>query len=203
MRLGLDLDGTLLSCAERHTALMRAAARRVGASFDGTAFWMLKREGCNNRAALLRLGLPAPTAGLMDSIWAMAVESLQWLTFDRRLVAAETLAAAVRRGHSLHLFTARRNAAHARQQLARCGLLAAFSTIDVLAPDRAATAKATALAARGCDLLIGDSEVDLDAARIAAIRVRAVSSGMRSPAFLHAAGQHQVWPDINPCLEDL
>ncbi len=203
MRIGLDLDGTLLSCAERHTLLMRDAARRVAAPFDATAFWSLKREGCSNRVALLQLGLAKPTVDLMDASWVMAVESLQWLIFDRLIVDVGILTAASQRGHSLHLFTARRNAGHAHQQLARLGLLGAFSTIDVVAPENAAAAKASALLSRGCDLLIGDSEVDIGAARHAAIRFRAVSSGMRSQEFLIAAGQRDIWPDVNHCMEDL
>ena len=38
MELGLDFDGTLVTCKDRHVALMRAAARRLGAPFDGEAY---------------------------------------------------------------------------------------------------------------------------------------------------------------------
>lgn len=203
MRIGLDLDGTLVSCVERHTALMRAAARQVGQSVDTAALWLLKRSGKDNRDALRQMGLSAESIAAMAAIWSAAIESLQWLAFDRVLAAPDTLRAAKARGHTLHVITARSIPPHARQQLARLGLLPLFDSLDIVAPTQSAIQKAAAMAHRGCELYVGDAESDRLACQKADIAFRAVSSGMRSSEYLLGLGLLEVWPDINQCMRDL
>lgn len=203
MRIGLDLDGTVISCAERQTALMQAAARQMGCSFDAQDFWSLKRDGNSNRAALRMLQIPPEAAASMSAIWASNIEALQWLAFDRPMVASAQLQGIRRRGHSLHLITARRNVVHARQQLQRLAILDAVDSLTVVSPFDPAPAKAAALRAHACDVYIGDSEVDQAACRLAGIAMCGVASGMRSRAYLDACGVTKLWADLESCLGDL
>ena len=202
MRIGLDLDGTVVSCAERHTALMRAAARQMHCRFDAQHFWSLKRDGNGNHDALRLLQIPPGTAASMSAIWASNIEALQWLAFDRPMVAPAQLQGIRRRTHSLHLITARANAVHARQQLQRLAILDAVDSLTVVSPLDPAPAKAMALRAHACDVYIGDSEVDQAACRLAGIGMRAVTSGMRSRAYLDSCGVTELWADLETCLGD-
>lgn len=201
-RIGLDFDGTLVSCRERHTALMDALARPLGVDVPAAALWRLKRRGLNNADALRRLGVPGDAIERLLAGWTAQIERLPWLAFDRLLVKLPRLERMVCAGSSLHLLTARRSPPLLLQQLARLGMTNLFASIDVVDPDQAATSKAAALQRRGCAVFFGDSESDQRAATVAGVPFKAVSSGMRSAAFLRSQGCVDIRRRLDDYLAD-
>lgn len=178
--LALDLDGTLISCAPRHQALMRQLCRGDGLADDFIGrYWAAKREGASNLQALRTLGHPAPQA--RAAAWAREIEHWPWLGFDRLLPqVAETLAA---RPHRVTVLTARRERFFLQQQLDRLGLTPLIDDLIVVGPEQASQAKAEWLARLQPLAFVGDAESDADAAHAAGTPFLALSCGMRSTEF--------------------
>lgn len=194
--LALDLDGTLISCAPRHQALMRQLCRADHLASDFIErYWQAKREGASNLQALRDLGHPAPAA--RAAAWARDIEHWPWLGFDRLLPGvAEALE---RRRHSVVVLTARREHYFLRQQLSRLGLERRIDALIVVPPEHAVIAKAEALRQLQPLAFIGDTESDAEAASAAGCRFLALSCGMRSAAFWRARGS-QPYPDLSSAL---
>jgi len=184
--LAVDLDGTLVSCAPRHSALMRHVCRGDGLAADFIPhYWAAKREGASNLVALRELGHPAPSA--RAAAWGRDIEHWPWLGFDRLLPGvAEALAA---RRHRVVVLTARREPVFARQQLDRLGLARWVDDVIVVPPTAAAEAKARHLQALKPVAFIGDAETDAAAAQAAGIPFMALDCGMRSAAFWQRQGR--------------
>lgn len=199
IRIGLDFDGTVVSCRERHVFVLRTLARAFGVGVDHDAVWALKRAGLSTRAALDRLGGGAVTHDMVHA-WAAQIESLQWLGFDRPLLKGDLVARLRRSDCTLHLVTARRNAAHLHMQLNSLAMVDWWDSVDVVGAENAAVAKAAALRHRQCDLYIGDTEVDLAATNQMGASFVAVASGMRTKEFLRGVGAYEVADDVNEYL---
>ncbi|WP_202758967.1 HAD family hydrolase [Delftia acidovorans] len=190
MKIGLDLDGTILDCKLRQTQVLAALCRACAVSLDTEQYWLLKREGCSNRDALARMGVDELRVDAIVALWEHAIEDMCWLGFDFPLLhAVDTLHRWRESGHSLHLLSARRNHANARQQLRVLGL-DCFTSVDFVDPFQA-HAKRSALSRLCPDVYIGDTERDAQCARAAAVQPILVSSGLRSEKYLRTTGN---WP---------
>lgn len=187
MKIGLDLDGTLLDCRPRQTALLSVLCRASGLRMDIDRYWCLKRQGCSNRIALLRMGMDAELAGALTSLWEHAIEDMNWLGFDTILPGAlETLYRWRMQGHTLHLLSARRNSANARQQLRLLGL-DCFTSVEFVNPFDT-HAKQPALTKLRPDIYIGDTERDAECSNASGVASILVSSGLREKEYLHRIG---------------
>jgi phosphoglycolate phosphatase-like HAD superfamily hydrolase len=181
--LALDLDGTLVSCRERQVA----AAEAVAGPIDAERFWSAKQAGSTTREALAAQGVRDAEAAA--HAWAASVEDERFLALDRLLPGARAaLAEARAAGHRLLILTARRDAAAARLQIERLGLLALVDELVVVDPARAAEEKTRVLHLRGASGLVGDTESDARAAASAGVPFAAVAGGQRSGAFLRRHG---------------
>ena len=189
--LALDLDGTLLDAERRQCELAAAALRETGhaAAFDPTRFWALKREGATTREAFVSLGVEEWVGKRAAAYWALHVEAPGWLALDRPLPGARE-ALAWLRGHSVLVvvLTARQHPDRVRGEVERLGLRELVDDLLVVAPSAAVREKGAALARLAPRGYVGDSETDGAAARKAGVPFVAVTTGQRSPAFLHARG---------------
>lgn len=187
MKIGLDLDGTLLDCQRRQTALLAALCHACMQELDADEYWRLKRQGYSNRAAMRSLGVDEKRNEALALLWEHAIEDIPWLGFDALLPGAlETLCRWRAQGHTLHLLSARRNHVHAHQQLLVLGL-DCFDSVDFVDPfeQRAKQAMLTALR---LDVYIGDTERDAQCADDAGVPPRLVSSGLRDAMYLECVG---------------
>jgi phosphoglycolate phosphatase-like HAD superfamily hydrolase len=204
MNIGLDFDGTVVTCRARHVALMRASARRLGVALDAQTYWSGKRQGLSNSMALRAAGIePWPTEFLC-AMWLREVERYPWLGFDQPIDGVDrALETIVARGHQLHLISARTNAALLFMQLDRLGLRRLMASVTVVRQGNVAKDKAQALASRHCDFYVGDAESDHEAATRAGVPFAGVASGMRSEEFLHSLGVAWVRPTLGHHLDRL
>ena len=184
--LALDLDGTLVSCEQRHCALMRYLCRADGLTADFIPrYWAAKREGASNLQALRALGHAAPEA--RAAAWQRDIEHWPWLGYDQLLPGVTSALAALARGDiRIALLTARSQPAFLRQQLDRLGLSPNLDALVIVPPGQAAPAKAAALRKLSALAFVGDSETDAEAATLARTPFLALSCGMRSAAFWQA-----------------
>lgn len=197
--LALDLDGTLLSCAPRHQALMRQLCRGDGVAPDFIdRYWAAKRDGASNLSALQALGHPAAAA--RSAAWLQQIERWPWLGFDRPLPGVmEALSA---RRHRVVVLTARRERFFLEQQLDRLGLAGWIDTLVVVPPSQAARAKAQELKALQPVAFVGDSESDAEAAAASGTPFLPLDCGMRSADFWRRQGTLP-YPDLRAALAAL
>ncbi len=192
MTICLDLDGTLITCRERQSELLRAAARALGFTLDPYAIWTLKREGHSTRRALERLGTPREAAEAISRYWSLGIEQPCWLQFDRVPPGVLPQLQEWRRiGHRLVIITARSLPQWVVPQLRHLGILPLIDALHCVPPREAASSKATVLVDQKADLFIGDTESDAEGAQKAGVSFIAVASGQRSPEFLQ---QRQIGP---------
>lgn len=185
MKIALDFDGTVVTCASKQTTLLGAACAALGVKIDLAAAWERKRSGMSSERALVDLGVDSGLAAAIGGLWKSQVESVYWSQLDSLFPDVPgALEAARESGHRLLLVSARSRPDLLRIQLARLGVGRFFEQVVVVTPSSATSAKATALSDWGADWMIGDSEVDGQAAALAGVAFMAVGSGQRSPAFL-------------------
>ena len=196
--IALDLDGTLITCEPRQSAVLRAACIRNGICADVAAVWRLKRSGKSTLQALEILGTPTPLASKVAADWIAMIEEPQWLALDSAFPGTHPWLTAVKEsGHQLQLITARRRAEFLRPELRNLGLESFFSWIHCVSEGAVSSAKANHLQHSGARLFIGDSESDALAAKYAGCPFAAVSTGQLSEEFLQGA----VGAGIHPSLD--
>lgn len=189
MTLALDLDGTLISCKPKQSAVLRAALVACGEAVDVDAVWDQKRDGASTKRALQICGLTLDAASAVSTYWQTRIEDCYWLGLDSVLGGViETLGAWRARGDKLMLVTARSRPEWIGVQLRHLGLAAFFTRVEFVDPASAAEAKAAVLRASGVSTFIGDTESDARAAQAAGVRFIGVASGQRSAEFLRHSG---------------
>ncbi len=187
--IALDLDGTLITCEPRQSAVLRATARRFGVDVDLDAVWECKRAGGTTLQGLIQCGVPGGIAASMADVWRTSVESPGWLAVDRVLPEVTGwLLTMRRRSFTLDVLTARSRPEWVVPQLANLGLLSRVDSVTCVPPAEAAAAKADHLGRSGAVIFVGDTESDASAARQAGCRFAGVATGQRHSAFLRAIG---------------
>lgn len=195
VRIGLDLDGTLLECRQRQMTLLQVRAKACAVDIDADSFWNLKRNGLSNRAALSNFGVSATASRSICSGWEHSIEDFPWLSFDRLLPGvAEVLMRWREIGNTLHLVSARRNRCNAMQQLHALGLNI-FDSVIFVNPLKLG-AKIAALSDLRPDIYIGDTERDYDDAIQAGVCPLLVSSGLRAADFLAQHARCHIADDL-------
>jgi phosphoglycolate phosphatase-like HAD superfamily hydrolase len=189
MNLAFDLDGTLISCEPRQSAVLQAALQRWKVQADLSEVWNLKRNGASTQTALVQMGMEQNVAERVAETWRQMIENPVWLGLDTVLGGVlEVLGDMRAKGVQAWLVTARSHGEWVPQQLQRLGLMAQFNEVVVVSAHEAAAAKAAVLRNLSAVAFFGDTESDWLAAKTAAVPFYAVTSGQRSAAFLERAG---------------
>ena len=176
--LWFDLDGTLLDVSHRHYAVYCAVLgqwNETPLGFD--EYWRAKREG----------NVPVSQANTEEfkRLWLEWIERRDLLRLDRVLPGARELLGTLGRENKLTLVTLRQSPEALREQLQRLELDRAFS--KVLTARGGAEEKARLIRQGGAaptGWLIGDTEADVMAAKLAGLKSCTVTWGLRSRAFL-------------------
>lgn len=196
--LGLDFDGTLVSCAPKQLAALRAALTFYGVgAWDLAEHWRLKRHGSGTVAALNAQGMPAKCARAVAERWRFEVERYPWLSLDFPFAGVRALLRKLTgRGVHVVLLSARRHPALLRMQLDAMGFREYFAAVEVVPPPQAVEAKAAVLKTWAPDLFVGDTEVDASAAEMAGTAFLAVATGQRSADFLRSLQDVPVFANV-------
>jgi phosphoglycolate phosphatase-like HAD superfamily hydrolase len=187
----VDLDGPILDGRWRHYQCYQEILASYGLPvLPVDTYWRMKRQGVCVKDQLAATGA-GHVYEQFKAAWLTRIEAPEMLALDRlQEGASETL----RRWRDLPqvrlvLATLRQQRGGVQQQLDRFGLGTIWESIVVCTPQPAAGKSrmvADALGrsdGRGC-LWIGDTEVDVDAARDLGCPVWVVSCGVRDRAFL-------------------
>ena len=188
----VDLDGPVLEGRWRHHQCYREILAVHGfAALPIDTYWRMKRQGSCVKDQLAATGAE-DIYDQFKATWLARIEASDLLALDRlQSGVAETL----RRWHvvervRLVLATLRQREAGVLEQLERFGLTGIFDAVVVCPSQPAAAGKSRMVAEAlgrtdgdGC-LWIGDTEVDVQAARAFGCPVWAVTCGVRDDAFL-------------------
>jgi phosphoglycolate phosphatase len=187
----IDADGPLFDGQEKHTVCYRSAAQSLGFSpIESKLYWQLKREK-TPLTKILSLSQAESFFKNFEKYWEERIESPEFLAFDRlQPKVLEKLKDWRASGHRLVLASLRQNPDRLREQLNGSGLLEYFQAICVTRSEQGAIGKAEAVKKKITSLdvremfWIGDTEVDIDAARSIGCPIWALTCGLRSLDFL-------------------
>lgn len=184
MKLGLDLDGTLISCKQKQLALLGSILKAYGENLKLEEIWMLKRKGANNLQALLTLGVDNGLAQKITRDWCFQIEDYQWACLDTPYYGVlDTLRKLKSAGHSLHVVSARNNKINAFLQMKKYPLSGLFDSVDFVSYRRNER-KSDIFIGRKLEVYFGDTEADYMEAKAAKIDCYLMANGMRDAQFL-------------------
>ena len=205
MRIGFDLDGTLLTCENRQSAVLRACAQSCGIKLNTSAVWKLKREGLSTYKALLVHGLDPSVADIVVRRWHRDIESPSWQLLDSLIDGVRPVLSELNKnGHSLFLLTARSRAELVDHTLRRNSIRQHFDDVVIVSAETVIVQeKAAAIKREKAEIFVGDTESDYMAAKLAGVRFAAVDTGQRSRAFLFGSGVGMCYSQIKNVFTDI
>jgi phosphoglycolate phosphatase len=202
--LFLDLDGPLLDVSPRYVALHQALLAGTSVTpMPGPQYWQRKRAACPEEAILAELGVADPAPYVRRRL--ELIETPNYLTLDRRWPWVRAVLAHMSRVAPLVLVTARSCRPLLLGQLDRLGLAPFFTEVlSTPAGGRVDQQKAAIIGesldrhdtAPGNCWMVGDTEADVGAGRLAGVRTAAVLSGIRDRERLLRAGPDVLLDDI-------
>ena len=205
----LDLDGPILEGIDRHYTVYREILTQNGfPALPRDLYWATKRNLVNRRELLGMSG----AAGMYDlflQTWLERIELREYLRLDRLQPGVlEVLNDWCSRGIPIFLATLRNNKPNLEWQLQELGLLRYFRGVVVVvhgdphASQEPWKSKAAAihslLPARSTDSIywVGDTEVDVKAARALGAKSCAVLCGLRTEEHLRSLSPDYVLEDV-------
>jgi phosphoglycolate phosphatase-like HAD superfamily hydrolase len=226
-----DLDGPLLDVRARYHGVYASIARELGIEpLPLARYWAEKRK----RTPLDQFFAGYPDHERLRAVylerWLAQIEAPDWLAHDTVVPGAPECLKVLREHHRLVLVSLRRDPAALRRQLEWTGLMGFFSMVrsgweaslpattddreagETLPRSGGAGLKSDwmqELLADGDGVLIGDSEIDMEAAQLARIFAIGVSFGIREPDDLRRWGAEAMVdslgeiPDILTCRRQL
>lgn len=200
----LDLDGPILDGRLRHYQCYSDILLENGFTpISEDEYWEMKRNCLDRHRQLAASGAD----GIYDKFiktWLERIEGKDYLSLDRLQPGVmQKLQEWKYRGIRLFLVTMRNNKSNLDWQLGLFGLLSLFEPILAVSTQGADIGKADAVKAsikeEDCDsvLWIGDTEADINAARLLGIKVCAVCCGLRAPDYLTTLKPDFIVPSLN------
>jgi phosphoglycolate phosphatase len=205
----IDLDGPVLETRQRHHAVYRDVLAALGGRPLALAgYWRMTRWGAGAGAILEATG-DAGVGPAFRAGWEREIEAAARLALDTVQPGARAALADVRaRGEAAVIVTLRSSPVELAAQLAALGLDSAVDRIVAVphAEGPGAEAKVRHLRATLPRLdpraarWVGDSEVDVRAARLLGCPVVAVTCGVRDGTFLERLRPDAIVPTLARAL---
>lgn len=187
----LDLDGPLLDGIDRHYHCYRDILKAHGfASIPIGTYWKMKRNRDDGKK-LLALSNAAELYDDFLSSWINRIETKEYLVLDRlQNQVLDILKIWKCLGIRLFLVTMRNNPANLKWQLECLGLNRFFDEVITVGSQNDGNTKSSRLrpflkdVTIGEVIWIGDTEVDIYAARELGVEVCALTCGLRNEKYL-------------------
>lgn len=198
MKYIFDLDGTLITCKDRHCQLIK----HIDSSINIDSYWKLKRSGLSNIQSLLKMGYTEDHAKKICSEWVSNIENTEWLKCDIPILNTKLLS--ILPGENI-ILTARKNKNNLLSQVDMLGFSNFFDEVICVNPTNAQYSKGVILSKLNASFFIGDTESDMYAANISNVTFYPVASGMRSVNFFdkaYGANNLKIYKNVNTILED-
>jgi phosphoglycolate phosphatase-like HAD superfamily hydrolase len=200
--LVLDLDGPLLDGRQRHYRCYSDILRGRGHEpLPLEQYWTLKRSRVDRR----RLLSMSDAIALYDDFlaeWLRLIETREYLALDRLQDGVIGILQGWKQdGRRLLLATMRHNRANLQWQLDTLGLSSYLDAVLMIAGEGAAEKAAAVRPLLGAATAeraawIGDTEIDIQAARSLDMRCCAVACGLRTEDYLASLSPDALVPDL-------
>lgn len=198
MTIFIDLDGTILYTFIRHIATHYAVSPRVGLPIiPEEEHWKKKRE-----KQILWEDISQEKLKAYTDLFRIESERSIYLSLDTPVFGIKTILKNLAKRVDLVLVTKRYNRTNTLFQLYDLNLLSFF--VDVLTPFP--SSKRDAIQSYGYtkrDIVIGDTEEDIETANKLSLRSVAVSWGMRSPTYLASLRPTRLCHTVKQLKNDL
>ena len=199
----LDLDGPVLDGRYRHFACYSKILSKYGYSpVSIDAYWNMKRERKDRRQQLAVSGADKTYDSFLTE-WMNLIEEPEMLSLDKLQPGVMAkLQKWQESGLCLVLATMRRYPERLYEQLRHMGLDIYFKHIVVCDYRIGGAGKAQNVKDAVPDLVpedtlwIGDTEADIEAARILGVHVLAITSGLRTGEFLSSLRPDFIFKDL-------
>jgi len=200
----LDLDGPLLEGMYRHYQCYSDVLTEHGfVPIPMTQYWEMKRNRVNRRH-LLAL---SNAGDLYDSFlakWLQRIETKKYLALDRlQTGAVDILQDWQKNGKRLLLATMRNDSSNLHWQLSELGIDHFFDEVIVVGSGQAGVNKSVEVKPLLNNvsleeiIWVGDTEVDIHAARALGVKVCALTCGTRSKEYLASLSPYLLEIDLN------
>jgi len=200
-QLIIDLDGTLLDSSARHYAVYELISKYLKISpISFSDYWSYRRNGLSNLEVLLKFGLEKKYHQVAQELWFSKIESAEMLNKDRLFPGVIEWLYKWNAIIDLVLITLRSNTKGLESQIKTFNLENYFFKILSIPHQFNGSNAKVKLAKENIEkniiAWIGDSEVDIEAAKILGITAIGVSSGIRTGEALLNAGAIKLFDSI-------
>ncbi|CAD5779203.1 HAD hydrolase-like protein [Escherichia coli] len=187
--IAFDLDGTLITCQQKQTMLLKyiMASNKI-LQKNTTAIWELKRAGYSTFDALIKNGFNNSLAKKMCDEWCSSVEDFYWLSYDTPYNDVYSALELLNSENELYLITARKNKNNVLYQLSQLGLDRFFRDVFVVPQKNVSNNKKKILELLRCDFFIGDTESDFFATEQLSTQFIGCINGQRNKHYLSCVG---------------
>lgn len=183
-KIAFDLDGTLLDSRQRHIKVMEDILKKHKIDLSAENLVIFKSDGFSNRDWLLSHNVLQEEVEDIVQEWIENIEASYYQQFDVLYPRTIPLLKQLSKNNDLYLITARNNRKLVYEKLRELGILTYFNDVCVVDPlDNPALKKSNFIQTYKIDAMIGDTEVDFNAALVAGIKFYATIDGFRSERF--------------------
>lgn len=186
MKIIFDLDGTLLDSRQRHIEVLKDCLDEIiKKSYPIQDFVVFKAKGYSTYNYLnMKLGLSDSTSHEISARWAERIENINYLEFDKLYKdSMQALEFLYKNNQTLYLLTARKNKIALFEQIGWLKIKNYFEIIKCVSPYNAKNEKKSFLEGISAELMVGDTEVDIEASTQAQIPCYILNRGFRNKDF--------------------
>lgn len=199
-----DLDGTLITCEEKHKYALHAIMKnKHECNFEKiNQWWELKRNGFNTENALIELGIT--DAKKISQEWINSIENIIWSSLDSPFKDSLLALKFLKEKYHLNLsiLTARKSKLAVFQTIYRAGFNQYVDDIIVVNPQSVIEEKSAYLSKVHPLVYIGDNELDYSSAKRSKVRFLALTRGQRSYEFLSTLGEIHIENDLGLLMDN-
>jgi phosphoglycolate phosphatase-like HAD superfamily hydrolase len=190
MRIGIDLDGTILDSKKRHVQALILAAERENVILPSKLIESFVNEKSSGYTGLEVLKkYKVPNKDKIINNWIQLIETESLLSLDNLYPNVEKLLCKYTSiGMKFYLVTKRKNVEGTINQIKSLGINKYFEAVHIVNPNFELNTHSSSLKAKcteeyNLDCVIGDTEDDYEWAKVLNIKFYALSYGFRNEYF--------------------
>ncbi|MBQ6461082.1 HAD family hydrolase [Candidatus Saccharibacteria bacterium] len=202
--LVVDLDGTIIKSTKRHYLLLKKLLQDNDATitFSSQDYLRYKRNGFTNYVFLTKkLNVEPQLAEKIQKAWIKDIESPKWIATDTLYSDATRFLNKVKqKGFDIIFLTARQKQKNLHKELEDLNLSTFPKQVIVVQKDKT---NAFRNIPDNPKIMIGDTEVDYEAANNSNAVSFILGRGLRSPRFLHNIGVNKVYDNLDEIILEI
>lgn len=185
--LFIDLDGTILETKERHYKCYRDIIKSNGKPLNKDIYWQLKRKRVGLDIILKMSKYKYDEKSFLKE-WSTKIENINWLKYDRlKPDIGKTLRYFTENDFKVILVTMRQNKANLIEELTRFNIIECFDKIVCCELREGSKYDMVKNIKYDDAFFIGDTEEDINTAKLLNIKSIAILNGLREKKFLQEA----------------